>query len=83
MGNTLYARIHNELMTFTLLAQNWSTGCLLALYGSTMLLAQVCGGFWIILYINAYCPSVYCYKHMRLLNRLYGILSSWPLEILL
>ena len=43
--NTCYPRAHIVLTTFTRFDQNWSTGCLLALYGSTMHPARQCGGF--------------------------------------
>ena len=35
---------HTKVTTFTNFGQNWSMGCLLALYGSTKLPAQLCGG---------------------------------------
>ena len=36
---------HTNVTTFTYFDQNWSIGCLLALYGSTKHPAQLCGGF--------------------------------------
>ena len=36
---------HINVTTFTHFSQNWSLDCLLALYGSTMHPAQLCGGF--------------------------------------
>ena len=36
---------HTNVTTFTYFGQNWSIGCLLALYGSTKHPAQLCGGF--------------------------------------
>ena len=36
---------HTDVTTFTYFSQNWSIGCLLALYGSTKHPAQLCGGF--------------------------------------
>ena len=38
-------RAHTNVTTFTYFGQNWSIGCLLALYGSTKHPAQLCGGF--------------------------------------
>ena len=36
---------HTNVTTFTDFGQNWSIGCLLALYGSTMHPAQLRGSF--------------------------------------
>ena len=38
-------RAHINVTTITHFDQNWCIGCLLALYGSTMHPAQLCGGF--------------------------------------
>ena len=37
--------VNTNVTTFTYFGQNWSIGCLLALYGSTKHPAQLCGGF--------------------------------------
>ena len=44
-------REHTNVTTFTNFGQNWSIGCLLALYGSAKHPAQLYGGFWTIFFL--------------------------------
>ena len=59
-------RAHINVTTFTHFDQNWSIGCLLALYGSTKHPAQLCGGFFFFCLVSglrkftnmSYVPSI-------------------------
>ena len=46
-----HGHAHINVTTFTQFGQNWSIGCLFALCGSAMRLAQLCGGFWTIFFL--------------------------------
>ena len=44
-------RAYINVTIFIQFSQNWSIGCLLALYGSTMHPAHLCGSFWTIFFL--------------------------------
>ena len=64
-----YARAHITLTTFTRLDQTWSTGCLLALYGSTMHPARL----W---RFQDNFFSAFCVVHLKKKRKLIGLLRS-------